>query len=200
MNDKTISAEELLEITLERLSKIIPSEEIIFPGRVSVIIADDSDAHRIRQGYMGYKKARMFRFNEGKTWTISIGKAWGDYPAKPYNSDIIAIEISPEKRSREEIIKEIQETIHLGQGFLYSLIIARQNGKITIARNPENRFGKKILEQLRPIASKFITQRLEVDDKYISASDLLPVVKSPVRYKPEFADELAKTISEILAK
>jgi hypothetical protein len=195
-----IPAGELLENIFRILCQINSYREIIFPERVSVIIADDSDAHRIRQGHMGYKSVMLVQFNS-KIWAIGIGKAWGDYPAHPYNSDILAIELPELKGKADEKISErIQELINSGVCFQHSLIIARQNGQITVAKNPENRFGKKILESVRPIAAKFVAQPLEVSNEYVSAVNLLPMVKSPVLYKQELIEILAKQISEILSK
>lgn len=195
-----ISAGELLENAFRILSEKNSYRRISFPEKVSVIIAEDSDVHRIRQGYMGYKSATLFEINE-KLWAMSVGKAWGDYPAAPYDSDILAIEISsPEAKIEKDLVKEIQKRIHFDEYFQHSLIIARKNGQITVAENPENRFRKKILESLRPVTSKFIAQKLEVDEGSISAIELQPMVISMVRYKPEFAEVMANRIFEILCK
>ncbi|MDP3057784.1 MAG: hypothetical protein Q8N37_04720 [bacterium] len=195
-----ISAGELLENAFRILSEKNSYRRIGFPEQVSVIIAEDSDIHRARQGYMGYKSATLFEINK-KLWAMSVGKAWGDYPADPYDSDILAIEISsPEEKIDKDLMGEIQKRIHFDEHFQHSLIIARKNGQITVAENPENRFKKKILESLRPVASKFIVQKLEIDKWSVSAIDLQPVVISMVRYKPEFAEVMANRILEILRK
>lgn len=195
-----ISAGELLENAFQILCKANSCRKISFSERVSVIIADDSDIHRIRQGYMGYKSVTLFEIN-GKLWAMSIGKAWGDYPAAPYHSDILAIEIlSPEAKNENDLVEEIQKRIHFDEYFQHSLVIAMKNGQIALPENPENRFKEKIFESLGPISEKFIVQKLEVDKESISAIDLQPVVKLPVRYKSEFAEVLAKLIAEILSK
>lgn len=195
-----IFAEELLQIVFQKFCKMYTGKLITFSTKVSTIIADDSDEHRARLGYMGYINATLFQLN-GKTFAISLGKAWGDYPAYPYKSDILALEIlSPETKSDEDISDAIQKCIHLGDFFRHSLIIARRNGQITVAKNTQNRYRKKILESLQPISSNFIAQKLEVDTNSISAIDLEHPTISAVRYKPEFADELVKQLSIILSK
>lgn len=195
----SMSGEELLENVFRILCQMVTEQQIIFPERVSTIIADDSDIHRIRRGYIGYKKATLLSFN-GKIWAMSIGKAWGDYPARPYNSDILAIEIAAsEKETGKDVSEEIQELIHLGNSFRHSLIIARQNGQITVAKNTQNRFREKVLRLLQPISSNFIAQKLEVDTNCISAINLEHPTISPVRYTPEFAEELAKQFAKILS-
>lgn len=200
MEEKNIPADELLRNVFQRLAEIGSNQEVSFSEEASVVIADDSDIHRTRKGFMNYKSVIICRFGS-KTWAISIGKAWGDYPADPYKSDIIAIEISPPGlKSEKQISEEIRKLIYLGWYFENSLIIARQNGQITVPENPRNRFKKKILESLRSIAKTFIAQSLVVDDESISARTLEPVVISPVLYKPEFTEVLAKQIAEILSK
>jgi len=87
---KTLNAHELLQNAYLRLCIIHASREVVFQHRAFAEIADDSDWHRTRKGYMGYDKADLLRL-DGKVWVIARGEACGSYPAAPYDSEILAL-------------------------------------------------------------------------------------------------------------
>ncbi len=200
--ERKLFASEVLERVFEELAKKHQNKQIIFSEGVSTIIAEDSDWHRIRIGYMGYKEVKIFRFN-GRHWVLGLGKAWGSYPARPYKSDIIAIEILPDESvSAEKIAEKIQEE---GFGLGRSLIIAKSNGMLTIERNTifpaeQDSFFHKMREHLNGIIPEFTAQEIKASDKCISASDLQPVVTQPQCYKPELVETLVEIIPKILGK
>ncbi len=199
---RKLFASEVLEKTLEALAKKYPNEQIVFPDKVSTVVAEDSDPHRTRRGYMGYRKVKIFQFN-GRHWVLGLGEAWGSYPARPYGGDIIAIEVLPDESvSAEKIAEKIQIE---GFGFNSSLIIARTDGTLTVERNtifPAERdsFFYKMQEHLKKIIPEFTAQEIKTSAKCISASDLQPVVTQPQCYKPELVEELAEIIPKILGK
>lgn len=177
-----------------------PCRKIVFSRGVLTLIAADNDIHRTREGYMLYISAAIAEIN-GKTWAITKGVAQGDYPAAPYNSDLIAIRIlKPETKTETDISKEIEEAIRLGRFFEHSLVIAMASGEILASDNPKNIFRIKILKSVQREINKNIAQPLQVDKNAISASTLTPVVLSPTYYKYGLADSLATGITAILAE
>lgn len=199
---KELFASEVLEKTLKELAKKHPNRRVIFLEEVSTTIAVDSDAHRIRRGYMKYKEVRIFQFN-GRYWALGLGKACGSYPARPYQSDIIAIEVLPDESvSAEKIAEKIQIE---GFGFSSSLIIARADGTLTVERNTifpieQGSVFYKMREYLNKIIPEFTAEEIKTSGRCISASDLRPVVTQSQRYKPELVAKLVESIPKILGK
>ncbi|MBI4154995.1 hypothetical protein HY498_02840 [Candidatus Woesearchaeota archaeon] len=65
MSDKVkgLNVRELLKNTYSRLSERHNPQEIVIPNRALAEIANDSDWHRTRVGYMGYESAE-YRLNK----------------------------------------------------------------------------------------------------------------------------------------
>lgn len=173
-------------------------EELIFPKGVVTISADDSDGHRIRQGFMTYKGVKLFEFKK-KVWALGIGNSWGDYPSRNYHSDLIAIDVTElQTKSAQEMLEEIQDIIRYGEFFRYTMLIARNDNHIAVSRHQENIFSKKMLKLLRPIAAGYLIPPFKGDKDYINETDILPVGTSGVRYSSALAAELKKHIEEVL--
>lgn len=198
-----LSVGELLKNTYDRLAEKRPHQEIVLPHKTLSEIANDSDGHRTKVGYMGYEKANLFQFN-GKTWAVSRGEAWGGYPADPYNSDILAIEIvlkkeikgskfrkKSNKQLADDIIKAIKRGSYLGN----SLICGMADGQLTVSKSSP--FGERILELLRQKTPNYIAQELETRSD-MTQLDLRPVVEKEMRYKSEFVDYLTMAIESVL--
>lgn len=100
-----LNVRELLKETYSILQKRYNPQQIILPRRALAEIADDSDLHRIRVGYIRYESAGLFQL-DGKTWAIARGEKWGSYPAEPYDSDILALEFLVEGKTPEQIQEE----------------------------------------------------------------------------------------------
>ncbi|MDP3992205.1 MAG: hypothetical protein Q8P79_01710 [Nanoarchaeota archaeon] len=87
MGKDGISGGELLQrvydcLFYEQVEEVVELEE-----PVCILVADDSDHHRIRRGYMKYVDGKVISLDE-KNWFIGVGEPHGDYPADKYAGDI----------------------------------------------------------------------------------------------------------------
>jgi hypothetical protein len=194
---KGLTVREILEDTYSILRKRHNPQEIIFQHKVLAKIADDSDYHRTRIGYMGYKTVNLLNLNS-KTWAIARGEKCGGYPADPYDSDILALELIVKEQTSEQIQEELTGRIRESLFFENSLVYGTANGNLGL--NKDGKFGKRMLEILRPEIDRFIAQEPEYDQRHLSLSTLSPICKKPVLYKPELAGFLADSIEAILRK
>lgn len=192
---KGLTVRELLKDTYYRISKECSSQRIVLPKRTLVEIADDSDWHRTRTGYMGYESADLFQLG-GKTWAIARGEKCGGYPAERYDSDIIALEITTGGKISKQIQEGLVEKIQKSSYFKNSLIFSGYDGALGISQN--GRFGMIMLELLKPKIKKFIAQKADYDTSVISASTLQYPVKKPMLYKPECVNFLSEAIETVL--
>lgn len=193
MADEELSVRELLKNTYERLAKRHPHQELVLEGKPTAEIANDSDWHRTRIGYMRYETAKLFQFND-KTWAIARGEKAGSYPADPYDSDILALEFSTEGKSEEQIKEELEEKISRSGYFINSLVFGLADGRISANKNSP--FTEKLFQLLSDI-SKFIAQKLEHDEELFYL-DLRPAVSKEMRYTPEFVAYLTDSIEAVL--
>lgn len=194
---KGLTVRELLKDTYYKMSEKCSSQRIFLPKRTLVEIADDSDWHRTRTGYMGYESADLFQLG-GKTWAITVGEKCGDYPAERYDSDIMALEIITEGKTSKQIQEELIEKIQNSPYFENSLIFGGNDGNLGISQN--SRFGMIMLELLKPEIKKFIAQKAKYDTSVISASTLQHPVKKPILYKTKLVDFLSEAIKIVLKK
>lgn len=185
-----LSVRELLENTYEKLGERNSYTEIILPKDVTSEIADDSDWHRTRVGYMGYDKVRFFNFNN-KSWLIGNGKSCGAYPARPYDSDILALELAV-NQSPDEVCEQFQKNI--SSYFRNSLLIGMNDGVLAV----DGRFSKRMDSLLRPRFKEFIAEIPRYNKEVISPDTHSPINTSSMKYKPEFADFLAEIIERVL--
>ncbi len=169
--------------------------EIVFPRRVLTEIADDSDWHRSRSGYMCYKYAGLFHL-DGKTWSITRGEKCGSYPAEPYDSDILALELLAEGKTLEQIQKELKEGIEHSSYFRNSLIFGMADGNLSSIEG--SRFGREMSRRLQPEINRFIAQEPEYDEGVILVSTLQYPTTRCMLYRQEFADFLADSIEAVL--
>lgn len=193
-----ISVRELLTKTDEALSKRSEHREIKFKEGVLAEIANDSDWHRTRVGYMRYSLARQFQFN-GKVWIVVRGEKCGQYPADPYDSDITALEIPAPLRARltKDKLAELSRAIGASTYFANSLIYAMADGRLAV--NKSGRFQTRMLDLVQPRAAEFLAVAPEYDREYLSLSTLQAVNLRAAEYKPEFADFLADSIKAVLS-
>ena len=188
---------ELLKNTYSKLYERHHPQEIVLPNRVLTEIANDSDWHRTSIGYMGYELAGLFELN-GSVWAIARGEACGSYPAEPYNSDLLALEIELKNpiKTEKQIQEELGESIRRSEYFRNSLIYGMADGNLAVSK--KGIFGERMIEILKPEMQRFIAQKPEYDSQYLSVSTLIPICKSTAKYKPEFVDFLADSVEAIL--
>ncbi len=187
-----IGVRELLKNTYDTLGKRHDHVDIIFPGRVTTEIANDSDYHRTRIGYMGYESVGLFHL-DSKSWAIGRGEKCGDYPADPYDSDILALEYS--SPDPQKIAEEIYRNSNY---FGNSLVHGMRNGSLAVSQR--GRFGEKMFKILQPEIEKFIAQKPEQrSDVFVfGASGLEPATTRSTGYEKEFVDFLADAIETVL--
>jgi len=185
-----LSVRELLENTYEKLGERNSYTEIILPKNVTSEIADDSDWHRTRVGYMGYDKVRFFNFND-KSWLVSNGKSCGDYPARPYDSDILALELAVNENP-DKVCEQFQKNI--SSYFRNSLLIGMNDGVLAV----DGGFSQRMDSLLRPRFKEFIAEMPRYNKEVLSLDNLSPINTSSMKYKPEFADFLAEIIERVL--
>lgn len=190
---KGLSARELLENTYNALKN--SGKEIKLPSKAMAEIANDSDYHRTRIGYIGYESATILKVGE-KEWAVAFGIKCGSYPADPYNCDIAVVQFFGNGKSDEEVVTEIYGALRGNSYFRNSLIYAMADGQLAVNKNGQ--FNQKILELLKPKVQEFIAQDLEIDPNYFTM-DLRQVVKSSVQYKSEFVVFLSDTLRAVLA-
>jgi hypothetical protein len=190
-----LNIRELLKNTYDRLAERHDSQEIVLQKRVLTEIANDSDYHRIRIGFMKYDNIRLFQFNE-KNWVIARGEKCGSYPAERYDSDLLALEFPIEGKDSEQIQKELRERIEQSQYFQNSLVFGMDDGNLGVSE--DGIFKEKILGRLNPRIQDFIAQEPEYDKSMILTSTLHHPTTKSMLYKPEFVDFLADSIEAVL--
>ncbi len=196
--DDGIRVRELLKETYSRLCKRNNIEEVVLNNMAFAEIANDSDWHRTKIGYMGYKSVGLFKY-DGKIWVIGRGEACGAYPAERYDSDILALELQPEildeiKKSTRKLEKMIEESTYFRNSLIYGMADS------SLAVNKNGRFGKTMIELIVPEVEKFIAKDPEYDYECLSVSTLDFVCKRPVKYKQEFIDFLTRCIEDVLKR
>lgn len=193
-------AGEIIDIVFKKIKKKYAEQEIIFPHYVLSLIADDSDWHRTRQGFMRYDSAIIVKLGN-KTWVIGKGWSWGDYPAEPYDNDILVTKLGDSLKNElnQELSKKIMDSISSGwnSGFTNSIIAARKSGHLFTGSRWQEAMTKFVSLKI----SDFIKKKLETHKDYITleVGGAVPAVKSSIKYKWELADFLVETIIEILS-
>ncbi len=144
---------------------------------------------------MGYETVALLDI-DGKIWAVARGEACGDYPADPYDSDILAVKFDPNGKTEEQILEELCEEIAMSDYFTNSLIYGMRNGTVRV--NIYGKFGSMMKEILKPRIKEFIAQKPEYDTGYILVTTLTPICRRSLRWKPEFVDFLASGIEKVL--
>lgn len=194
------TAGEILNLTFKKIKKRYGEQEIIFPSYTLSLIADDSDYHRTRQGFMRYDSVVLIISLGDKFWALGKGRAWGGYPADPYNNDILVLELenSLKNESDQKIAENIMERInrYCNRRFRNSIIAARKSGHLFIGK----RWQEVMTALVSPKISDFIEKGLETHKGYVvpEIGGIVPAVKSSVKYKKQFANFLSQTIMQVL--
>lgn len=193
---KNLSARELLDKTYENLEKKFGHRTIEFQEPALAEIANDSDWHRTRIGYMEYENADLFKFN-GNEWALAIGRACGSYPADPYDTDITAILCNSKEKEQEDTQKELMRGFRCSSYFRNSIVYSMSDGSLAI--NKESKIGNRFLEIVKPKIAEYVAKGPEYHGRFMTM-DLRPVVTARAEYKPKFADFLTETIVKILSE
>ncbi|MCL5016193.1 MAG: hypothetical protein M1312_01075 [Patescibacteria group bacterium] len=195
MEETGLSARELLTEALNNLQLRLKGTAVELPKKVLAEIADDSDWHRSRTGYTGYKSAIVVKCG-GKRWAIALGIKCGGYPADPYNCDIAAVPLSS-NGEEAKLAEEISAALKRNSYFRHSLIYAMDSGELA-ACSYVGCLGQRVLDFLRPRIREFIARDLKIDPT-IWTMDLRPVVRSTILYKRELVAFLSENFQTILS-
>jgi len=192
---KVLTVRDLLRKTCRRLGRRHGWRNLRFPDEVWTEIADDSDYHRTKRGYMRYRSAKIIRLG-AKRWAVARGEKGGSYPADPYDSDIIAIEIDPEAAVNAALVEKVAEAIREGSYFRRSLVVGLADGNVALYQH--SLWSGKMLPELRAAADGWLSQDARRDGRYLSLSTLQPIVTSAAKYRPEAARALTDIIVKVL--
>lgn len=192
MARKGLTAKELINATYECLKKKYFLQETKLGKDIFVEIADDTDWHRVRKGYMIYKSSAICKIN-GKFWLIFQGEETRGYPADPFAANLAAILIDFPRIKEEDYLSLVENSTY----FRNSLIIARMNGDIE--GNGENNLSVELINSIKPKFSSFIARGIKRDKNLYSLSDFQPVVRSPMLYKQNFVKFLGSAVVKALS-
>jgi len=190
-----ITVGDLLKNTVKTLTTRNAAKEISLPDGAEAEIANDSDWHRTRVGYMHYEKVNLLNIGD-RNWAIGRGEKWGSYPAEPYDSDILALRFDAGNKTDGRIVEEIRRGIETSSYFQNSLVYGYADGNLGVCKS--GRFGEEILKALKPKVSSFIAQKAEYDEEHILMSTLQYPTTQVMLYKPNFVDFLTETIEKVL--
>ncbi len=183
---------EIIEKVFHKIKREYGEKLMIFEPPALSLIADDSDYHRTRRGYMKYESIAFCKI-EGSWFVLGQGEAWGSYPADPYSVDILAVPISSGEIKKQEMKKVIERRINAF--FKFSIIASKRSGAMFIGK-----YWEKKIKISKERFSSFIQEASErANDLFtIEEYDMVPILVSPSKYKKELALYLFQKIEEAL--
>lgn len=143
VND-VISGSQLLKEILTTLTQNLNGVKLKFEKEINSEIADDSDQHRTKKGYMSYKEFTLFE-NNSKRWVLAFGTKSGDYPGDNFQSDLIAFSL-PNKQNIAQMRKEIATIVPTKSHFKNSFIIVMYDGQLMMRKALTQLIGEKMGE------------------------------------------------------
>lgn len=161
------------------------------------LIADDSDHHRDRRGWMRYDLAHIVE-KGGQRAVIAHGRKAGSYPGDQYAGDLIVVPTNGfGKEDPVALARTVRDDLrrrHLGY-FSDSIIVAMSDGSLKFpASQPGIRLQQRISGELRQ------TEPAVEDGRYIQASSLrVPVIREG-RYHPSSVRVVVEGIEEGLVQ
>lgn len=150
---KALTAGEVLDAVFCRLQKQSGGRTVRLTSNLNILVADDSDYHRTRRGFMVYDSFTFCGFG-GEIWAIGRGRAKGSYPIDPYwGGDLWGFKMNPWGMSDEECVEEIMnEHRFLRHGFKGTWFIALSDGNlITRKRALEHSLEDLLSHRVQPV-------------------------------------------------
>ncbi|XOB40906.1 MAG: hypothetical protein ACKKMW_02455 [Candidatus Nealsonbacteria bacterium] len=191
-------AGEILNLTFKKIKKRYGEQEIILPHYALSLIADDSDYHRTRQGFMRYDSVVLISLGD-KFWALGKGRSWGSYPARPYDNDILVLGLdnSQKDESTQKIAEKMIDWIRWSHGFSNSIIAAKNSGSLFVGSN----WAEIMTALLESKLPDFIKKGLKTYEGYVTleVDGIMPAIKSSVKYKKKLAKFLSQTIIQVLS-
>jgi len=177
------------------------SELIDLPNVVDAVIADDSDWHRTRKGYVLYKQFTVADFG-GQPWLLALGSVGGDYPCRPFCCDIFVYPCLKDLPAGTplpedgDLVALAQKMLSDNDYYRLSVIMGMANGLLNAVKGSD--LVHTVVKQLRECVNDYVAQEMVVNHEVLSLSTLQPAVNSPVLYKAEFASAMADIIRTAL--
>lgn len=201
MGEEGLGIVKLLDATYSKITERHNLNVLTFQNTTLSEIANDSDWHRAKIGYMCYSGASLFSLGE-RTWAIALGTKGGDYPGDMYVGDIIALDLILNGKSEDDIKKELSERISSESYFMNTLFVGARDGNLGAreerSQGIPTRFGKRMVHVVSPRIKEFVLQTPEYDHNLILASTLQHPTTKVMLYKPETPDFLANCIEQVL--
>jgi len=190
-----ISVLDLFKKVVAKLVLDLRGKKICFPARIEAEIANDSDWHRNRVGYIGYDEAFLVKVQD-KQMVIALGEKCGQYPGDQYCCDLVVAFVLAKSKMPKDIKSSVREILSSNTYFHSSTMVAMADGRFGV------RQGSPYLAQINAaisarILSDYTARDLEVDRDLLTMN-LQPVVKAGVLYKEEFVDILADILKKVV--
>lgn len=188
--NEVLGNRDLAALAYQTLVQKYPHQEVDFQGRPpEALIADDGDAHswgRARQGWMHYDQAAIVTVGD-KTLALVLGQRTEGYAAADISFDLKAFPFDPVTQDLREVIGQrpfFQDTLLVG---------LKARGIMT---NDD-----QLKRDLEPKFGSFVAQKPKLDDHFLNIEGLgPPMMKTSIRYKPEFAQVVADAMSRVLER
>lgn len=135
---------------------------------------------------MAYNRALVFNLGR-KNWAVAIGEPSGDYPARGYDCDLLALGFGFGEDSIDSIRAKIGNEICDGSYFMDSLIYAKATGEFStdsVKQGVERRFGGRMSELLAPDVDLVVIKSGGPRDVFV--------------YHPEYAERVALCAEHVL--
>lgn len=121
---RKMKAKEVLVRAFQEVLPNLDAERIELVKPIRTLIADDSDHHRIRRGWMRYDELYRTRV-ASRTIFLGLGEPEGSYPAAPYHSDVL-LAVYDEDPETLDVVRE--DITRKGYFFRLSFLIATNSG------------------------------------------------------------------------
>lgn len=159
-------------------------------------IADDSDGHRTREGFMCYKRVAVVRVS-GIAFLLVMGEKSGDYPAEKYDCDITAIRLGKKPvRTTKGFLIAAADMLERSEYFKNSLVLTMSWGDIAIGG--DSCFKHIIEKKLPMIIDSIKASDAKFDREHLLLSSLMPITTRPAMYHLDSPKILAETLIEVL--
>jgi hypothetical protein len=196
---RVLTARQLLRGAMRRLGRRRRIRNVWMQSGARSLIADDSDHHRIRRGYMLYLTAKIIQVGpraDQNYWLLARGEGNLAYPAAAYDSDLLARRIEPPFEFGKPLAERVAAIIGEASFFRHSLTVALSDGNMFCPT--VNQAGARLGILLEGKAGQWLAQRAEYNNELLLAATLQPVVNRSYGYRPEAANELANLVVRAL--
>ncbi len=185
-----LSVGQLFRKVFDALQQRLEGETVVFERPPRAEIADDSDWHRSRTGYMVYEAAFLATIGND-LWLFAFGNQTAGYPADPYAAELLGRKVrADENESPEERQQRLSETIGEASYFSNTFFVGMADGRIA---GTNYRYSQSSLEHLGLLSEDDIVQDLEHRTDVLHA-DLRPVVSQARRYNEALAQRIVEAI------